>query len=109
MVITGVAPWRVTVGLEPFVVRSAVHTVLLADERFESLLCPPDEDPIAYGVRHGAAAVLVPGPVAASEVLTLEVSSGDTLASLSDGLAERLTQRHMGLVRNFDDNNEEKR
>jgi hypothetical protein len=94
---------RVSVGVEPYVLRTALHGVLRADRRFEALLCPEDVEPAAHVADAGADAAMVSASVDVEAltvlVLDLESSSlairsgrGTTAAPYAglDDLAERL-------------------
>jgi hypothetical protein len=92
---TNTAVHRVSVGVDPFVLRSALHMALTQDGRFQSMMCPRDRDPGEEVANVEADAILVSRPIELPQVLVVTVCQSAEVELRSDG--ERRTVPYEGL------------
>ena len=64
------------VGVDPYVLRTAVHAVLALDGRFDAILLPDTDDLMSEAEAADAVLVLVSRPVRGSKVRVARLSEG---------------------------------
>ncbi len=67
---------RVAVGVDPYVLRTAVHAVLALDSRFDAILLPDTDDLMSEAEAADAVLLLVSRPVEGSKVRVARLSEG---------------------------------
>ncbi len=75
---------RVAVGVDPFVLRTAVHAVLALDSRFHAILLPDTDDLAREAEAADAVLLLVSRPVEGSKVQVARVSEGLQVLEVAD-------------------------
>ena len=67
---------RVAVGVDPYVLRTAVHAVLALDSRFDAILLPDTDDLASEAEAADAALLLVSRPIEGSKMRVAWLSEG---------------------------------
>jgi hypothetical protein len=81
---------RVAIGVEPFMVRSAIHTVLSRDPRIESVLLPQEPDVRLQAHRVEVDALVVSHEVVRPDTLVIALSPAGTVEVTDGGEIRRV-------------------
>jgi hypothetical protein len=79
----------VALAVDPFLLRSALHSGLAADPRLEVLLCPSSDDPLEFAHRMGAQVLLTSKPVKVADVRVVVLDSAGVTLTLAVGDGRR--------------------
>ena len=95
-----IAPLRVAVAADPFLLRTALHSTLAADNRFDAYQCLPGKDPLVCAASLGAQMLLVSKPMPSSGLCVVVVSELDrSIHITSRGNRRRLAFADMAGLR----------
>jgi hypothetical protein len=94
------SPLRVTVAVDPFLLRSSLHAALESDSRFDAYLCPVDEEPVACAEESDSQVLVVSQPVKTTNRCVVLLSHpGDNVALSYGNVCQQLTYGGMAAFR----------